>query len=140
MVEFLAVFFPIFAFFLGLVQLIFIQTASLVTNHAAHVAVRAAVVLIPDNVGGPVGQATGGKKAMIERAARVPLSTLGLNNGDVNIQLNGATFSKNQTVTVNLSVDFPCRVPLGGLIACGGASTTLTAEASMANQGAEFVF
>ena len=45
MVEFLAAFLPIFAFFLGLVQLVFIQTASLIVNHAAHVAVRAAVVV-----------------------------------------------------------------------------------------------
>lgn len=140
MVEFLAVFMPIFAFFLGLVQLIFIQTASLVVNHAAHVAVRAAVVLIPDNENGSPGNATGAKKDKIAQAARVPLSTLGLDKSDVDVKLNGASFAKNQTVTVTVTVDYTCRVPLGGLIACGGSKTTLTAEASMANQGVEYVF
>jgi len=140
MVEFMAVFFPIFAFFLGLVQLIFIQTASLVVNHAASVAARAAVVVVPDSVGGAPGVAAGSKKADIERAARIPLSTLGLSKGDVKVELNGASFSKNQTITVKVSVDYTCRVPLGGLMACGGTKTTLTAEASMANQGADYVY
>lgn len=140
MVEFLAAFMPLFAFFLGLVQLIFIQTASLIVNHAAHVAVRAAVVVIPDNALGPPGSAAGAKKAEIERAAKIPLATLGLETSDVDVQLNQASFSTTQTVTVTLSVDYTCRVPLGGLMACGGSKTTLTAEASMPNQGADYVY
>jgi hypothetical protein len=140
MVEFLAAFMPIFAFFLGLVQLVFIQTASLVVNHAAHVAVRAAVVVIPDKDLGAPGSASGAKKAAIERAARVPLSTLGLTDSDVDIKLDKASYKTTQTVTVTVAVDYTCRVPLGGLMACGGAKTTLTAEASMANQGADYVY
>ena len=140
MVEFLAAFLPIFAFFLGLVQLVFIQTASLIVNHAAHVAVRAAVVVIPDDALGSVGSAQGAKKAEIERAARIPLSTLGLDGGDVNVDLDRASYSTNQTVTVTVSVDYTCRVPLGGLMACGGAQTTLTGRASIPNQGADFVY
>lgn len=139
MVEFLAAFMPIFAFFLGLVQLIFIQTASLIVNHAAHVAVRAAVVVIPDNAGTP-GSAQGAKKAEIERAARIPLATLGLDGGDVDVQLDRAAYKTTQTVTVTVSVDYTCRVPLGGLMACGGSKTTLTGQASMPNQGADYVY
>ena len=79
-VEFLIAFFPLFFFFLALVQFIFLETAHLITKHAAVKAVRAAAVVLADDPKYygkvPVGSFTGARKIDIERAARVPLSAL----------------------------------------------------------------
>ncbi len=139
----MAVFFPLFAFFLGLMQLVFIHVANLITKHAAYVAARAAMVVIPDDPGkfpGGVGAATGARRAEIERAARIPLATLGLDPGDVAVKLDSGSYSRDQPITVTVTVDFPCRVPLGSFIACGGASKELKAESSMPNQGADYAY
>jgi hypothetical protein len=141
MVEFLAVFFPLFSFFLGLVQLMFIQTADLVTRHAAQSAVRAAVVVVPEDpskLGGGLNSATGVRKAEVARAARVPLATLGIDTVDV--ALDSASYSRDAAIKVTVTVEFPCRVPLGNLIACGGTTKTLAAEATMANQGVDYEY
>jgi hypothetical protein len=143
LVEFMAVFFPLFSFFLGLVQLMFIHVANLVTKHAAQSAVRAAIVVVPDDpgkFGGGVGSATGARKAEIERAARIPLSTLGIDRGDVDVKLNASGYSRNAPVTVTVTIDYTCRVPLGNLLACGGNSKTLAAQATMPNQGVDWTY
>jgi Flp pilus assembly protein TadG len=143
MVEFLAVFFPVFGFFLGLVQLMYVHTANMITKHSAYVAVRAAVVVIPDDPSkapGGVNNATGARKEEVERAARVPLSTLGVDRGDVNVELDRSTYGRDDTVTVTVTVEYGCRVPLGNLIACGGNSKTLAAQATMPNQGVDWTY
>jgi Flp pilus assembly protein TadG len=142
-VEFMAVFFPIFAFFLGLVQLMFIQTASIVTSHAAMCAARAAAVVIPDHpayYGNNPGSASGARLADITRAAKIPLSTLGTDSSAVSVKLDSGGYQGNQLITVTVDYDFRCRVPLGNLIACGGTSKKIKATASMPNQGASYIY
>lgn len=141
LVEFMAVFFPLFAFFLGLMQLMFIHVANLVTKHAAYVAVRAAVVVVPDDPAkfpGGVGSATGDRRTEVTRAARIPLATLGLTTADVGVTFDSGNYSRDQPITVTVTVDYTCRVPLGNLIACGGSKKRLIAESTMPNQGADY--
>lgn len=143
LVEFLAVFMPLFAFFLGIVQLMFIQAANLITGHAAQVAARAAMVVIPDDprqVGGAPNTVSGARLGEITRAAKIPLSTLGLDSGDVSVKLDSGAYGRNDPITVTVTVEYQCRVPLGNLLACGGASKTLTATGTMPNQGVEWQY
>lgn len=138
LVEFLAVFLPMFAFFLGIVQFMFIQIANLITGHSAQVAARAAMVVIPDGQSDTPNPVTGQSLGEITRAARMPLSTLGVSGGDVAVALNSGSYGRNDPIEVTVTVQYPCRVPLGNLIACGGASKTLTAMGTMPNQGVEW--
>jgi len=142
-VEFLAVFFPLFSFFLGLVQLMFVHTASIVTSHAAISAARAAAVVVSDNpayYGSNPGSATGARLVDITRAAKIPLSALGTDSSAVDLKLDSGSYGRNQLITVTLEYEYKCRVPLGNLIACGGTTKKIKAEASMPNQGADYVY
>lgn len=141
-VEFLAVFLPLFMFFLSLVQLIFVQTASLITNHAAMTAVRAAVVVVHDDPaaygGVPEGSVSGARLADIQRAAEIPLAALGPEGQGVTVDV-GSSYTRDQLITVRVSYDYKCRVPGGALVVCGPSGIKkLAAEASMPNQGADY--
>jgi Flp pilus assembly protein TadG len=143
-VEFLAVFMPLFIFFLSLVQLIFVQTASLVTSHAAMTAVRAAVVVLHDDpalYGGIAqGNASGPRLADITRAAAIPLSALGPEGEGLTVQAGGP-YGRDQSVTVIVTYDYKCRVPGGAFFVCGpGGVKKLIAQSSMPNQGAEYTY
>ncbi len=143
-VEFLAVFLPLFIFFLSLVQLIFVQTASLVVSHAAMTAARAAAVIAPDDPayygGAGVGTLGGAKKNDVIKAAAIPLSALGPEGEGLTVDVGGA-YAKDAMITVKLKYDYKCRVPGGALFVCGfGGTKTISAEAAMRNQGAEYVY
>lgn len=143
-VEFLIAFLPIFFFFLSLVQLIFVQTANLITKHAAVKAVRAAVVVLPDDPkyygGVPVGSFTGKRKDDIERAARVPLSTMGLDINAVKVSFDGA-YSRDALLKLKLEYQYHCEVPWGRFVVCGlGQHKKIVAEAALPNQGVDYVY
>jgi Flp pilus assembly protein TadG len=132
LVEFMAVFFPLLSFFLGILQLLFIHTANFVTQHSAAVAARAAAVVFADN--------PKGSKKDVERAARIPLATLGLDAGDVKVNVSPGNPTRNAMIVVTVTVDYPCFVPLGSWIACGGPKKTLIQGAAMPNQGASYKY
>lgn len=144
-VEFLIAFLPVFFFFLSLVQLIFLQTASLITHHAAAKAVRAAVVVLPDdpkyynNV--PVGSFSGQRKSDIERAAQIPLATMGLlEAAAVKISIK-PNYARNALLTAKVEYQYHCKVPWGRFLICGFTNfKKITAEASMTNQGALYAY
>ena len=143
MVEFLAVFMPLFTFFLGLVQLMYVHTANLVTKHAAHVAVRAAVVVVSDDpkfIGGAPNTVSGARLGEIVRAAKMPLSAVSTNPGAVSVALNGGAYGPTSPITVTVTLAYECKVPLGKLLVCQGATKNLTAEATMPNQGVEWEY
>ncbi len=143
-VEFLIVFLPIFFFFLGLVQLIYVEIADIIVKHSAALTVRSAIVVLsddPDDYGGvPQGSYAGKRKEDIETAARIPLSTLTSDKSKVDVKLNGSKFQRNDPVTVTVTLDYTCRVPGGSLIVCGGSSKKLQGEATLPNQGVEFEY
>jgi len=144
-VEFLIAFLPVFFFFLSLVQLIFVQTANLVTKHAAAKAVRAAVVVLADDParygGVPVGQMAGARKADIERAAQIPLGTMGLlEAAAAKITVEGG-YSRNAMLTAKIEYQYHCKVPWGRFVICGVANfKKINAEASMTAQGADYAY
>jgi len=142
-VEFLVAFLPVFFFFLSLVQLIFLQTASLIVHHAAAKAVRAAVVVLPDDAAYygdvPVGSFTGQRKTDIERAAKIPLATMGLLEAAASkVTIEGA-YSRNVMLKAKVEYYYHCKVPAGRFLLCGLTNfKKITAEASMTNQGAQY--
>jgi hypothetical protein len=120
-VEFLAVFFPLLTFFLGLVQMGFLQSAILIVQHSAMRAVRTGVVVAHDNPDYYSGEQEGSigsqKRKLIEDAARIHLATLGdAQSAQIKLQ-NSYAWDAQMEVTVEYQ--YTCRVPLGRVIACG---------------------
>ncbi len=144
-VEFLIAFLPLFFFFLSLVQLIFVQTANLITKHAAVKAARAAVVVLPDdpkyygNV--PIGSFSGKRKEDIEQAAKIPLGTMGIIEAALaKVTVEGAV-SRDSIVKVKVEYQYHCEVPWGRFTVCGFSNfKKLTGEAALPNQGADYVY
>ena len=149
-VEFLIVFMPLFVMFMSLVQFAFVQTANLVTKHAAVQAARAAIVVLPDdpnfygNV--PVNKVAGDRKTVIEAAARgrlLAVSTM----PDFKIQFpsgpggddDKTQFQQDDIVRVKLTYNYACKIPIGNRFVCGilgGSKKALKAEAALPMQGA----
>jgi Flp pilus assembly protein TadG len=149
-VEFLIAFMPLFLFFSSLVQLIVLETADIVTKHAATVAARAAIVVLPDDPqyydSTPVNRAEGRRLSDIQAAARVPLTAL---DPDPTFTLtfpsapgasdNRTQFRDDDMVRVRIAYAHRCGVPIGNVLVCGAQRTRqLTGEAAMPNQGANY--
>jgi TadE-like protein len=50
----------------------------------------------------------------------------------------GGTFGLDEDVTVRVTIDYPCAIPLGRFFACRGPRRQLAAEATLVNQGAQY--
>lgn len=139
-VEFLVAFLPVFFFFLSLVQYIFLEGANLIVKHAASTAARAAIVVVhddPAHYGGvETGSVSGKRKEEIERAARIPLATMGVRPEAVKIEL-AETYARDAAITVKLEYRYHCQVPWGRSVVCDFFTNerTLKAEATLPNQG-----
>lgn len=152
-VEFLIVFMPIFVMFMSLVQFAFVQTANIVTKHAAVQAARAAIVVLPDdpNFYGniPVNKVAGDRKTLIEAAARGRLLAVST-SPDFKIQFpstpggddDKSTFKQDDVVRVKLTFNYPCKIPIGNRFVCSllGSKKALKAEAALPLQGAGFEY
>ena len=144
-VEFLIAFLPVFFFFLGLVQLAFVQVANLVVKHAATKAVRAAVVVLPDDPqyygGVAVGSYSGQRRSDIERAAQIPLATLGLlEAATAKVSINTA-YSRNALLTAQVDFQYHCKVPWGRFVVCGLTNfKKISGQATMTAQGALYEY
>lgn len=149
-VEFLIAFLPLFVFFSGLVQLGALELANLVVKHAAVTAARAAIVVLPDDPAFydqvPVNRAEGKRLSDIQRAATMPLSAID-SSPQVKVRFptsaggtdTRTSFRWHDLVRVRVEYTCPCRIPIGGPVACGLAGTRLlTGEAAMPNQGANY--
>ncbi len=148
-VEFLIVFMPMFVMFMSLVQFAFVQTANLVTKHAAVQAARAAIVVLPDdpafygNVA--VNKVAGDRKAVIEAAARGRLLAVSM-VPDFTIKFpstpggddDKSQFQQDDIVRVKLTFNYPCKIPIGNRFVCSmlGQKKALKAEAALPLQGA----
>ena len=140
-VEFLIAFLPVFFFFLGLVQLAFVQVANLVVKHAATKAVRAAVVVLPDDPqyygGVPVGSYSGQRQSDIERAAQIPLGALGLLEAAAAKITVDTAYSRNAMLTAKVEYQYHCKVPWGRFVVCGLSNfKKISGQATMTAQGA----
>jgi hypothetical protein len=152
-VEFLIVFLPMFVLFMSLVQFAFVEVANLVTKHAAVTAVRAAIVVLPDDPAyyekAPVNKPTGGRKEAIEAAARARLLAVAtLPMLEVKFPVApGASDEKTQyaqddVVRVRIEFDYKCGIPIGARFVCNLLTQhkTLKAEAAMPLQGAGYEY
>ena len=152
-VEFLVAFMPVFFFFLCLVQLADLHQANLIVHHAVQVGVRAAAVVVPDD---PQfydqvqpGQLTGKKRDAVVKATSIPLrasrsiseikltfpSSVGGND-------DKTTYGRDDVINAKLQAHFECRVPLVSHVVCDlqNGMRTLTANATMPNQGADYTY
>lgn len=143
-VEFLAVFFPILTFFLTLVQFAFLQTAAVIVQHAAMRGVRVAATTIYDDPayygGDGQGVASAKRLAPALDAARLPLVGLG-NVSSATVKVDKPTYGRNDLITMTVSYEYVCSVPLGRILVCGpGSKKTLYGQAALPNHGAEFIY
>jgi hypothetical protein len=147
-VEFLIVFLPLFVMFMSLVQFAFVQTANLVTKHAAVQAARAAIVVLPDDPAfygnTPVNKVAGDRKAVIDLAAKGRLLAIAA-SPDFDIKFpsspgggdNKTQFQQDDLVRVQLTVRYACKIPIGNRFVCDLLSQkkVLKAEAALPLQG-----
>jgi Flp pilus assembly protein TadG len=150
--ETLIAFMPVLVAFLAILQFTDVAASQLLVRRAAGAAVRAAVVVLPDDgrfYGDPdnamVHRFEGLRRADIERAAGMVLSLSSrlrpaTQDGApiaVDVQLSGE-FSERNPITAQVTAHHHC---MGGLIgyACGlDRAIELTARASLPYQGADY--
>lgn len=154
-VEFIIAIVPMLIFFWGLIQLNGLLLADLVVRHAVTHAVRAAIVCDSDEHPQNDSELAAPKGCSYE-AAKMSLSAIksftppGGSEPTFSMQVSGASPDGNAPVTVTLSVDYYCQVPLAAFV-CGLASAgtpsgnrarvaMLTRKATLPNQGAGYSF
>ena len=109
---------PLLLFFLGLYQYVQLSTADLVVRRAAHAAVRAAVVVYPDEARYYGGAAKSARSPYVEEAARRTLFAVPeLDMAGLRVSIAG-DMTGHSDVNVVLRVPYHCTVPLGKLV-CG---------------------
>jgi Flp pilus assembly protein TadG len=167
-VEFLIVFPPLLMLILGLVQTGMLYVGHAVTQRSANAATRAAVVILDDDPryygGAPRNSATGARKDAITRAAAIPFAALsadtgtvklGIGVGESSLQRNlsyalehttvsfpgGTSFGETSDVTVRVTFDYSCGIPIGRYVVCGADhKVKLSTKATLPNQGAGYAY
>lgn len=150
-VELLLTFVPLLLFFGALLQLSLLAVGGLMVEHAAVVAARAAVVVLPDDPafydGAPLNVPAGRRLDDIRRAARMPLLAFEEDpSPEVTVLSSSGSaagrVAASELVRVRVAYDFPCILPLGGALVCagGGGRVRLGAEAALPNQGAGYAY
>ena len=155
--ETLIVFPPVFFLFIGLIQLVEMQAAGLLVRRAAGAAVRAAVVVLPDNDDfydcdkapsiGEGNSVPGGADAClfadVVDAARIVLRAgqgFRMDRGaNPSVTLSGA-FSGHNPVTARVSASYHCFVPPLGFVCGFDTKVNLSAEATLPYQGADYTY
>jgi hypothetical protein len=150
-VEFLIAFLPLFIFFMCLLQMAGLHLGKLNTLHSAETAVRAAIVVLPDDPARysnlEVGSITGKRRDDIVKAASLPLTAVSSIKG-VKVTFPSSAggdddlsqVSRNDLVRVKVSAVYRCTIPIAKFIVCNPltGTRTLTAEAALPNQGADY--
>jgi hypothetical protein len=146
-VETLVAFLPVVFFFLAVWQVTDACAAHLIVKRAASAAVRAAVVVLPDNgkfyamaPNDGLGQMTGARKDDVETAARLVLaSSPHFTNTPSQVQVSGS-FTSQGLVTAKVTASYQCFAGWVSLV-CGATGTAaMTAEASLPYQGASYSY
>lgn len=153
MVEFALAIMPVLILFFGMMQWSICAYVNLIVQHAAIVAARAEAVMrpgMPDN-GGETGTGSDLEKAIAPLFVHVAgfESILGLGNLSVKVTTQARPCDQTMNV-VQVTLYYPCTIPLGNKIACGGALSDassafggpmfmkLTSSASFPNQGSYY--
>jgi len=129
--EFMVAVTPFLMIFFATAQFSTLSVAKLLTQHAAFTGARAAMVVCSD----PQGQ--GDAQGTIQRAATLAYGPAGSVASPTATISGGCDAVSQGPVTVQVTTNFPCSIPLGNLLVCQGTSKTLTATATMPNQGSQ---
>ena len=123
-------------------QLVLLENAALVTNHAAVVAARAATVIAPDDpryYGSAVNTLEGRRREEIVEAVRLLVGTT-THDPEVDVKIDGQ-FSRGGSLTATVTFTYPCRIPYGGHLVCGLKNRRkITRTAQMPYQGAPYEY
>jgi hypothetical protein len=141
-VETILAFPVVFTWFMGMVQLAYLEVASLTTKHAAVAAARAAVVVAADDpkyYGSAAGTLDGERGAEVDEAVVQILRTAAVApNAHVTFP-DG--LAEGTVVRAHVDFDYPCTVPVGGLFVCGPRRVAhLRHDAFMPSQTAGYVY
>ncbi len=129
LVEFALTIPTIFIMFFGMLQWMMNAQVHLLVKHAAVVAARAEAVIHP-------GMSDSGSQEDVQEAARLILKTR--YHGPILVTTTLAPEESQELQSVTISIDYPCRVPLGNRIACRGGKQHLSETSSFPNQGAAY--
>jgi hypothetical protein len=145
-VEFLIAFMPLFVFFMSLVQLAYVEAANIIVKHAAVMATRAAIVVLPDDPAHydseGLNSASGKRLEDIKRAAKVPLrAVMPFPMFEVSFP-RGEQVERDGLVEVQVDLNYKCLVPIGRSLVCSpwSARKMLSGKATMPNQGAGYEY
>ena len=129
--ETLVVFLPTLFFFLAIYQYSEVAAASLVVRRAAHAAVRAAVVVYPDDPRFYGGAAPTARSPYVAEAARrTLLAAPEIDLSQARVSVSG-DLSGNSLVTVDLRVPYRCSVFWARLVCGFDGRIDLDARASL---------
>lgn len=139
--EFVVALVPMLMAFFGFFQVAMMITAKMLVRHSAIIGARAASVVEGGGDSNPTADgAPQGTRDDINAAVTQALGRWGTNGmltaGAPDVSDTGGP---NGTVTVRVKATFQCNTPLGGRLVCGGGKTlSITDEASMPKQGADY--
>lgn len=143
-VEHLIAFLPVMYFFLATWQLMELFVADLIVQRAANAAVRAAVVVLPDDPNAfgrdrDINKYQGMRRDYVKRAADLVLMTSNNIEDNAVVELSG-TYAEHNPITAEVRARFRCVAGWVNIV-CGGQSTrTLTARSTHAYQGARYSY
>jgi hypothetical protein len=139
-----AILVPILFFFVTW-QLVDLFTAQLILKHAAVAAVRAAIVVGPDDPRYYGGQgvndfAKGGARFTdVKRAAALVIGAAPNLQTAFSVEIRGAP-DANGPITADVSADYQCHGGWLSYVCSGGSFLRLTAQATMPYQGAKYAY
>ncbi len=146
MLETLIAFLPLLFFFVGICQVADGYAHQLIVQRAASAAVRAAVVVLPDD---PIHyknvrphQYIGARKRAIDRAAEIILdASLTFRKSPHTIRVTGVRRPKGgDPITARVSARYTCILPLLGMFCGRRRHIQLNAEATLPYQGASYAY
>lgn len=136
--------FPVLYTFFMTWQLIEFFAADLIVQRAANAAVRAAVVVLPDDPNafgrdGDLHKYAGMRRDLVRRAAELVLLSAGNIEDNVSVEVTG-TFSEHNPITAEVRASFRCVASWANAVCGGQATRTLVARSTHAYQGARFSY
>lgn len=139
-VEQLIVYLPTLFMFLTTYQLTELYAANVLVRHAAFMAARAAVVVLPDDPKYygkvPVNAYSGARKEAIHRAARLVLAA-DPHFDPQGVSVSVGTGTEGQQLAVTVTAPYRCFASYVNFV-CGGAARTLRGVGADVYQGAAY--
>lgn len=136
--EFAVAFMPLCCLFFGLAQVCHAYVGHLMFRHATYAAARMAVVGASDmQPGAFVGDADEPRKAALEALGywtAIPNPVI----DNVQVQTTYPTTDPYGPVTVKVTGDFHCRVPLGARLVCQRGIVKMASTMTLPHQGARY--